>query len=110
MIMFINCSILDLLKKSSKIEAPALQEQSLGELNLSFSTGEINTFKYKESTIEDALNELNNLNSINDSEIKLTFGHENAQNNYYQNNYDISATEGRILNDITFHKYNFTNV
>ena len=86
------------------------KEQSIGDLNLSFSTGEINTFKYKESTIEDALNELNNLNSINDSEIKLTFGHENAYNNYYQNNYDISATEGRIINDITFHKYNFSNV
>ena len=86
------------------------KEQSMGELNLSFSTDEINTFKYKESTIEDVFNELNNLNSINDSEIKLTFGNENMKNNYYNNNYDISVTEGRILNDITFHKYNITNV
>ena len=107
----IKANILDFSFEQNKIiKDNKNKEQSLGELNLSFSTGEINTFKYKESTIEDALNELNNLNSINDSEIKLTFGHENAQNNYYQNNYDISATEGRILNDITFHKYNFTNV
>ena len=85
------------------------KEQSLGDLNLSFSTDEINTFKYKESTIEDVFNELNNLNSINDSEIKLTFGHENTQNNNYNNNYDISATKGRILNNIAFQKSNLMN-
>ena len=108
----IKANILDFSFEHNKeiVKGNKNKEQSLGEVNLSFSTGEINTFKYKESTIEDALNELNNLNSINDSEIKLTFGHENAYNNYYQNNYDISTTEGRILNDITFHKYNFTNV
>ena len=86
------------------------KEQSLGDLNLSFSTDEINTFKYKESTIEDVFNELNNLNTINDSEIKLTFGQENTQNNNYNNNYNISATGGRLLNDVTFHKYNIMNV
>ena len=86
------------------------KEHSFGDLNLSFSTNEINTFKFKESTIEDVFNELNILNSINDSEIKLTFGHENTQNNNYNNNYDISITEGRILNDVTFHKYNLMNV
>ena len=107
----IKANILDFSFEQNKIKKDNKnKEQSIGDLNLSFSTGEINTFKYKESTIEDALNELNNLNSINDSEIKLTFGHENAYNNYYQNNYDISATEGRIINDITFHKYNFSNV
>ena len=107
----IKANILDFSFEQNKIiKDNKNKEQSFGDLNLSFSTGGINTFKYKESTIEDALNELNNLNSINDSEIKLTFGHENAQNKYYQNNYDISATEGRILNDITFHKYNCTNV
>ena len=86
------------------------KEQSLGELNLSFSTDEINTFKYKESTIEDVFNEFNNMNSIYDSEIKLTFGHENLQNNNYNSNYDISSTGGRVLNDVTFHKYNLMNV
>ena len=86
------------------------KEQSLGDLNLSFSTDEINTFKYKESTIEDVFNELNNLNSINDSDIKLTFGHENTQNYNYHKNYDVSTTGGRILNDVTFHKYNLMNV
>ena len=86
------------------------KEQSLGDLHLSFSTEEINTFKYKESTIEDVFNELNNLNSMNnDSEIKLTFGHENAQNYNYHNNYNISTTGGRVLNDATFHKYNLMN-
>ena len=82
----------------------------MGDLNLSFSTDEINTFKYKESTIEDVFNELNNLNSINDSDIKLTFGHENTQNYIYHKNYDVSTTGGRILNDVTFHKYNLMNV
>ena len=96
--------------KNNKYNFHTNKEQSLGDLNLSFSTGEINTFKYKESTIEDVFNELNNLNSINDSEIKLTFGHEITKNNYYQNNSDISATEGRLSNDITFCKYNFSNI
>ena len=86
------------------------KEHSFGDLHLSFSTEEINSFKYKESTIEDVFNEMNILNSINDSEIKLTFGHENTQNNNYNNNYDISTTGGRILNDLTFHKYNLMNI
>ena len=71
-------------------------QESLGEINLSFSNEDINICKYRENTIEAVFNELNNVNAINnDSEIKVTFGQENINCNY---NYDIS-TEGRIIND-----------
>ena len=73
-------------------------QESIGEINLSFSNDEINTYKYKENnTIEAVFNELSNLNTLNnDSEIKVTFGHANANNNF--NNLELS-TEGRIIND-----------
>ena len=74
-------------------------QESVGEINLSFSTDEINTFKYKESTIEAVFNELNNINL--DSEVKVTFGHDNINNNSnnnFNNNVQIS-TEGRSLNE-----------
>ena len=73
-------------------------QESVGEINLSFSNDEINTYKYKENnTIEAVFNELSNLNTLNnDSEIKVTFGHANTNNNF--NNLELS-TEGRIIND-----------
>ena len=69
--------------------------ESVGDIHLSFSIDDTNTFKCKESTIEAVFNELNNVN--NDSEIKVTFGPENVNHNNY-NNYEIS-TDGRMLND-----------
>ena len=73
-------------------------QESIGEINLSFSNDDINTFKCKENTIEAVFNELNNINTLNnDSEIKVTFGQENINNNNY-NNSEFS-TEGRIIND-----------
>ena len=74
-------------------------QESFGDINLSFSNEDINTFKYKENTIEAVFNEFNNINTLNnDSEIKVTFGQENINNNINYNNSEIS-TEGRIIND-----------
>ena len=73
-------------------------QESVEEINLSFSNDEINTFKYRESTIEAVFNELNNINMINnDSEIKVTFGCQENINS----NYDMS-TEGRVIKDSFF--------
>ena len=70
-------------------------QESVGDINLSFSNDDINTFKCKENTIEAVFNELSNVNTLNnDSEIKVTFGRENINNN----NYELS-TEGRVIND-----------
>ena len=73
-------------------------QESVGDINLSFSNDDINTFKYKENTIEAVFNELNNINTLNnDSEVKVTFGQSNINNN---NNYNSDfSTEGRIIND-----------
>ena len=74
-------------------------QESLGEINLSFSNNDVNAFKCGENNLDSACKEINNLNLINnDTDIKVTFGQENINSNY---NYDIS-TEGRIMND-SFH-------
>ena len=74
-------------------------QESIDDINLSFSIDDVNTFKFKDNTIEAVFNELNNAN--NDSEVKVTFGQDNINNNNNTNNcnnFEIS-TEGRIIND-----------
>ena len=85
-------------------------QESVGEINLSFSNDDINTFKCKENTIEAVFNELNNVNSLNnDSEIKVTFGQENIYNiNNNYNNFELS-TEGRIINGSFNHDFPVKN-
>ena len=77
-------------------------QESFGEINLSFSTEEINSFRQRESTIEGLFSEFINLNSVlmnSESEAKITFcpNVRSNNNNYYNlNNYE-TTTVGRII-------------
>ena len=73
-------------------------QESFGEINLSFSTDEINSFKQRESTIEAVFTEFANINSLlnTENEAKVTFCPTNKNNNFI--NYECT-TFGRIIND-----------
>ena len=76
-------------------------QESFGEINLSFSTEEINSFRQKESTIEGFFNELNiNTDLINnESEAKITFCPILKNNNInFNNNYETTTT-GRMIHN-----------
>ena len=76
--------------------------ESFGEINLSFSTEEINSFKQKESTIEGIFTDLMNMNSIimnTESEVKITFCPNKRNNNYNIYNNNEAITFGRMINN-----------
>ena len=76
-------------------------QESFGEINLSFSTEEINSFRQKESTIEAVFSELINMNSVNQntgSEVKITFCPNFKNNNYIDYNNKEATTFGRMIN------------
>ena len=80
-------------------------QESFGEINLSFSTGEINSFRQRENTIEGFFNELNintDLISNNQSESKITFCpvFKNYLNINSYNNYE-TETLGRMINNFS---------
>ena len=79
-------------------------QESFGEINLSFSTEELNSFRQKESTIEGVFSEFVNMNSLlmnTEKEEKITFS-PNQRNNTLGNfnNYE-SITFGRMINNIS---------
>ena len=78
--------------------------ESFGEINLSFSTEELNSFRQKESTIEGVFSEFVNMNSLlmnSENEMKITFGPNRRNNNLGNfNNYE-SITFGRMINNIS---------
>ena len=77
-------------------------QESFGEINLSFSSEEINSFRQKESTIEAVFSELVNINSFlmnTESESKITFCPNLRNNNFGNcNNYE-TTTFGRMINN-----------
>ena len=79
-------------------------QESFGEINLSFSTDELNSFRQKESTIEGVFSEFVNMNSVlmnSENEAKITFGPNPKINNLGNlNNYE-SITFGRMINNIS---------
>ena len=94
-----NKDSIDIYKNKYYFHHDKDYQESVGDINLSFSIDDVNTFKCKENTIEAVFNELNNVN--NDSEVKVTFGQDNINDNNTTtncNNFEIS-TEGRIIND-----------
>ena len=77
-------------------------QESFGEINLSFSTEEINSFKQKESTIEGIFTDLMNMNSLimnTESEVKITFCPNKRNNNYNIYNNNEAITFGRMINN-----------
>ena len=76
-------------------------QESFGEINLSFSTEEINSFRQKESTIEAVFTELINMNSLaqnTGNEVKITFCPNFRNNKYIDYNNKEATTYGRMIN------------
>ena len=77
-------------------------QESFGEINLSFSTEEINSFRQKESTIEAVFTDLINMNSLSlntENEAKITFCPNLRNNNYMNCNSYEATTYGRMINN-----------